>query len=107
MPLPVHVIIEHGHRTAALVGDGNLARHAKGHRPVAVFGPAKGTVADQHGIQVPLVAVPDAEEIAKWNVHARRLLAVVVDAQPDQAGPRKLVIAHSEPDVANDPWPLQ
>jgi hypothetical protein len=45
--------------------------------------------------------VSHAEEIAQGDVHARRLPAVVVHAQAEQAGPGKLVVGHGEPDVAH------
>src|ERR1019366_9435716 len=99
MALPVDVIVEHGHRAVAFIRHGDLARYAKRHRPVTIPGPAEGAVTDDHGIEVSFVTVSYAEEIAQGDVHARRLPAVVIHAQAEQAGPGKLVVGHGEPDV--------
>jgi hypothetical protein len=40
-----------------------------------------------------------AEEIAQRDVHARRLLPVVLDAQPEQPVPGILVVGYRDPDV--------
>ena len=99
--LPIDVIVEHGHRPVAFVGHGDLAGFAERHGPVAVVRAAEGAVAHHQRIQVALVPVPHAEEIAQRHIHAGRLFAVVVDAQPHQAGPGKFVVGHRKPDVAH------
>ena len=101
MALPVDVIVEHGHRAVAFVRHGDLARTAKRHGPVTIPGPSERAVTDDHGIEVSLVTVAYAEEIAQGDVHTRRLPAVVIHAQAEEAGPGKLVIRHGEPDVAH------
>src|ERR1017187_1617686 len=101
MALPIDVIVKHGDGAAAFVGDGDLARYAEGHRPVTIAGPAEGAVADDHGIEVALVTVPHAEEVAQGDVDTRGLLAVVIDAHADQARPGELIVGHGKPDVAD------
>ncbi len=95
MQLPVHVIVEHCYGAVTFIRHRDLARYTKRHGPVTVSRPSERTIANHHGIEVPVVAVPDAEEIAQGYVHARRLLAVVVHAQASQSGPRELVVGSS------------
>ena len=46
--------------------------------------------------------MPDTEEVPQWHIDAGRLLAVVIHAQADQAGPCEFVIGYGDPDVIND-----
>ncbi len=105
--LPVHLVVEHRHAPAALVGDGDAARPAERHRPIAVARASVGGVADHERIDVALVAVPDGEEIAQRHVDARRQAAVVVDAEAQQARPAVLVGGQRHPDVRHDARALQ
>src|SRR3984957_11486813 len=100
MLLPINVVVKHSDRTLAFVGDGDAARFAERHCPIAVARAAKRTVADRQRLDVALVSMSDSEEISERHVDAGSLFTVVIYAQTDQAGPREFVIGHCEPDVA-------
>src|SRR5262249_39689170 len=68
--LPIHVVIKHRDGAVSFIGHGDLAGFAERHLPVAVAGAAERADADGHGVQIALIAVADAEEIAQWNVDA-------------------------------------
>ena len=102
MLLPIHVVVKHGDRTVAFIGDGDLAGFAERHLPITISRAAERADADGHGIQVALIAMADAEEIAQGDVDAGSFLAVVIHSQPHQARPGVFVVGHGDPDVIDD-----
>jgi hypothetical protein len=105
--LPVDVIVEHGDRTVAFVGQRDSAGLTERHRPIAVAGASEGSIANHHRVDVAVVSMTDAEEVAERRVDAGSLLAVVIDAKARQSRPGVFVIRHGEPDVADDAGSLQ
>jgi hypothetical protein len=101
VPLPVDVVVKHGHRAVAFVGHRDLAGNPERHGPVAVASPPEGAVTNGQGIEISIVSMSHAEEIAQGHVYAGCLFAVIVDSQTHQAGPRVLIIGHGDPDVAH------
>jgi hypothetical protein len=45
--------------------------------------------------------VSHAKKIAQGHIYAGRLLAVIVDSQSHQSGPRIFIVGHGDPDVAH------
>jgi hypothetical protein len=78
----VDVVIKHRHQAMALVGQGDATGLSKGHGPVAISRAPKRAVAHHHGIDVPLSAVADSEQVAQRSVDARRFVPVIVDTNP-------------------------
>jgi hypothetical protein len=53
---------------------------------------------------LPFIAVADSEEVSQRNVNAGSFLAVVINAEADEARPGVLIIGYREPDVTDNAW---
>ena len=79
----IDVIVERVDGPRPLVLDRDPARLAEGQEPVAVPGPPLRRARDRQRDEVPVQAVPDAEEVADGRLDRRGFLAVPVDPEDD------------------------
>jgi len=107
MFLPVNVVVNGGARDLAFVGDGDAGGLAEGHGPVAVAPAALGRNANREGDKRFVHPVADTEEVAHRAFDARVFLAVPVNPQRQQAGIVRRPVGDGEPDVGDEPRPLQ
>src|SRR5258708_25857683 len=101
------MVVEGGHRWVRVIGDCELAGLPERNGPVTVSRPAERTNSDRHRVQVSLVPMSHAKEISKRHINAGRLFPVVINPQPDQAGPGVLLVGHGNPDVIHDARPTK
>ena len=105
--LPVHLVVEVVDLPPALVRQRHAAGLAERHRPVAVARAAVGARADHRGLDHPLEAVADAEEVAERRVDRGLGAPVVIDAEAHEPRPAVLVGGDGDPQVRHDAGALK